>query len=260
MVRKFLRRWRFGPYPVRLRAGAVERPHYGLCLYQAAQEAAALGYKAITAIEMGVAGGNGLLCMCDHKEEIQKSLGVEIVVLGFDSGSGLPSTNDPRDVRYYWPPGSFEIDRNALESRLSGRAKIIYGDVAQTVPQWVGDAEAPLGAVLFDLDLFTSTTAALGLLTKSNMLPRVWCYFDDVIGYPENSFADGTGEREAIREFNASPERSALHDHLSPARVFKGQPPEAWHQQIYLYHRLSHPEYNSSISGEAKQQLKLKPK
>jgi hypothetical protein len=260
VMRRILRRWPVGSYAARLRAGAVHRPQYGLCLYHAAQEAKALGYSAITAIELGVAGGNGLVCMCEHKEEIRKSVGVEILLQGFDSGTGLPATNDPRDVQYYWPAGSFEMDREALERRLAGRAEIIFGDVAVTAAEWTGRPDAPLGAIMFDLDLFTSTMSAFQLLAKNNVLPRIWCHFDDVIGYPENSFADGTGEREAIREFNCSPERKVLHDHLSPARVFKGRPPEAWHQQIYLYHRLSHPEYNTSITGRTKQQLKLSPK
>jgi len=257
LIRKFLRRWPLGPYPARLHAGAVNRPHYGLCLYQAATEAKALGYKAMTAIELGVAGGNGILCMCNHADEIKKNLGIEIQLQGFDSGAGLPLTNDPRDVRYYWPSGSFEMDKDALERRLGGRAEIIFGDVADTVTQWHGSPDAPLGAILFDLDLYTSTTAALRLLTKENILPRIWCYFDDIIGYPENAFADGTGEREAIREFNLAPERQILQDHLSPARVFKGRTPESWHEQIYLYHRLSHRDYNTNISGQTRLQLPL---
>ncbi|MGA9671662.1 MAG: hypothetical protein WBQ94_20800 [Terracidiphilus sp.] len=257
MIRKVLKHWPMGSYKARLDAGAVDRPYYGLCLYQAAHEAKALGYKAITAVELGVAGGNGILSMCRHRDEIRKALGMEVHLLGFDSGTGLPSSEDPRDVRYYWPPGSFEMDREVLEKRLAGQADLIFGNVADTIPKWEAMPDAPLGAIMFDLDLYSSTTAALGLLTKQNLLPRVWCFFDDVIGYPENAFADGTGEREAIREFNLAPERKLLHDHLSPARVFKARVPEHWHQQIYLYHRLSHPQYNVCIAGEPKLQLKL---
>lgn len=257
LIRKVLRRWPLGSYLARLDAGAVDRPNYGLCMYRAAEEAKALGYKAMTAIELGVAAGNGILNMCMHREEIWKALGIEIRLIGFDSGAGLPPTEDPRDVRYYWPPGSFEMDRGLLEKLLAGRAELIFGDVADTVSVWQGQADAPLGAILFDLDLYTSTTAALGLLTKENLLPRVWCYFDDVIGYPENAFADGTGEREAIREFNLAPERKVIQDILSPARVFKARVPESWHQQIYLYHRLSHPDYNKCLVKESKLQLGL---
>jgi len=256
-MRKLLIRWPVGDYLTRLNADAVERPAYGLCLYQAAESAKALGFTAITAIEMGVAGGNGLLNMCKHADEIKKALGVEIRLVGFDSGEGLPTTSDPRDVTYYWPAGSFKMDKAALEKRLAGRAQLIFGDVADTVTDWEAPADAPLGAVLFDLDLYSSTKSALRLLTKTNVLPRIWCYFDDILGYPINAFADGSGEREAIREFNLAPERASLRDVLSPARVFKARTPDWWHQQIFLYHRASHPSYNTSISPEKVLELPL---
>lgn len=249
IIRNLLRRWQIGSYRTRLNVGALDRPHYGMCLYHAAEEAKALGYKAMTAIELGVAAGNGLLCLCEHREQIQKSLGIEINLRGFDSGSGLPSTSDPRDVQYYWGPGAYLMDRPALEKRLAGRAEIIFGDVADTVSEWQGVPGAPIGAIFFDLDLYTSTMAAFKLLTKENVLPRVWCYFDDIVGGPSNAIAEGIGEREAIRQFNLDPERNHLHDILSPAYVFAGKTPEPWHQQIYLYHRLSHPRYNARLTG-----------
>jgi hypothetical protein len=101
--------------------------------------------------------------------------------------------------------------------------------------------------------------AAFGLLTKQNTLPRVWCYFDDICGGPENAFTDSIGEREAIKQFNLMPERKILNDHLSLAYVFKYKTPDSWHQQLYLYHRLSHPEYNTCMyaNGE-RDQLRLR--
>ena len=139
------------------------------------------------------------------------------------------------------------MDRSALEARIAGRASLVIGDIANTATSWIPNADAPLGAILFDLDLYTSTMAAFALLVKENVLPRIWCYFDDICGGPENAFSDGIGEREAIRQFNLMPERKLRHDRLSPAYVFKGMVPESWHQQIYLYHRLSHPQYNQCM-------------
>jgi hypothetical protein len=258
ILRKFLRRWPVGSYETRLRAGAVQRPNYAWCLYYAALQAKGLGYRAVTAVELGVAGGNGLVCLCDHRKTIQKELGIEVVLVGFDAGSGLPSSDDPRDVLYFWPPGSFAMDRDALEARITGQASLVFGDITQTAASWNPSPDAPLGAILFDLDLYSSTTGALSLLTKQNVLPRIWCYFDDICGGPENAFSDGIGEREAIRQFNLKPERKLLRDHLSPAYVFKGMVPESWHQQIYLYHRLSHPQYNQCLYAKGERdQLKL---
>lgn len=255
-MRKLLQRLPLGSYTARLQANAVDRPWYGHCLYNAAVEAKALGYKAVTAVEMGVAGGNGLVCLCGHKEEIQKALGIEIVLAGFDTSVGLPSSGDARDLLYCWPAGSFEMDRSALEKRIAGRAQLVIGDVAQTVKSWSPRADAPLGVVLFDLDLYSSTMAALPLLTGENVLPRVWCYLDDISGYPDNAYTDAIGVRAAVLDFNASPERNARRDHIMQAHTFKGQVPEDWHQQMYVYHRLGHPQYNTCLSRE-KHQLTL---
>ncbi len=255
--RNLLRRWPIGSYETRLVMGAIDRPVYGWCTYFAAVEARALGYKAMTVVEFGVAGGTGLVNLCKHKKEIQKELGIEILVVGFDTGIGLPASQDSRDLLYLWPAGSFEMDRAALEKRIAGQADLVFGDVATTVASWQPRPDAPVGAIMFDLDFYTSTMAAFGLLLQKNILPRVWCYFDDISGYPANAYTDRIGEREAIKQFNLAPERQRLNDHLSPAYVFKGLPRELRQEDIYLYHRLSHPEYNVCLSGTEKHQLKL---
>lgn len=254
--RRLFQRWPIGSYSTRLHSGAVDRPNYGLCMLNAAIEAKALGYKAVTIVEMGVAGGNGLICLCRHRAEIQKELGIEILIVGFDSGTGLPPSTDSRDLLYLWPTGSFEMDREALERRIAGQAEVIFGNVGKTVESWQPRPDAPIGAIMFDLDYYSSTMPAFGLLEKANILPRLWCYFDDICGFPEHAYSDGIGVRAAIRDFNLSPRRRELNDHLSLAYAFKSSPPEAWHQLIYVYHRLTHPQYNVCLSGE-KHQLKL---
>ena len=230
LFRKLLRRWPVGSYPARLSLGAVDRPSYGWCTYHAAVEARTLGYKAMTVVEFGVAGGNGLVSLCKHKKDIQKELDIEILVVGFDSGTGLPASQDSRDLLYFWPSGSFEMDRAALEKRIGGQAELVLGGVATTIESWHPRPDAPVGAIMFDLDFYTSTMAAFGLLLQANILPRVWCYFDDICGYPGNAYTDSIGEREAIKQFNLASERQRWNDHLSPAYVFKGLPTEAWHE------------------------------
>ena len=258
-MRKLLRKWKIGSFETRVRASAVKRPNYGWCLYFAAQQAKLLGFKAVTVVELGVAGGNGLVCLCDMREEVKAALGIEIHLVGFDAGSGLPESTDPRDVLYFWPSGSFEMNRPALEARIAGRAELVIGDISKTALTWNPNPDAPLGAILFDLDLYSSTMGAFPLLTKQNSLPRIWCYFDDVSGGPENMTTDSIGEREAIKQFNLAPERKDMRDHISPAYCFKNLPPEGWHQQIYLYHRFSHPLYNKCLYGDRERdQLQLK--
>lgn len=248
-ARKILRYTSIGSFEARLWAGAPRRPHYALCLYYAALQAKRLGYRAITAVELGVAGGKGLLCMCEHAGAIRKELGIEIVVTGFDAGTGLPETQDPRDLKYYWGGGAFPMDYTALHTRLAGRAELIIGDVAETCPQWSPRADAPLGVIAFDLDLYSSTMSAFSLLEKENVLPRIWCYFDDISDLPESCLTDFLGEAAAIEEFNRLPNRKQLRDSLARARVFAGRPIEPWHSQIYIYHRFTHPQYNVSVYG-----------
>jgi hypothetical protein len=256
IARRLPQQFPIGSWERRLRSGAVRRPHYAWCLHYAALQAKGLGYKAITVVELGVAGGNGLLCLCEHAAQVRKELGVEIRLVGFDSGGGLPTTSDIRDLHYVWPSGSFEMDRAALEKRLAGRAELVFGNVAETIPRWQPPADAPLGCVMFDLDLYTSTRDALPLLTKTNVLPRIWCYFDDIRGFPDMALTDFIGETAAIQEFNGHPDRTILRDNVSTARVFAGLPPESWHEKMYIYHRLSHPRYDTCLSQE-KHQLRL---
>lgn len=257
LLRKFLRKWPIGCYRARLNAGAIHRPDYGWCVYHAATEAKALGHRAITVIEFGVAGGNGLLYLCENSRQIAKEVGIEIRVVGFDSGAGLPPSTDPRDVLYAWPAGSFQMDRAALERRIGNQARLVLGNVSETVAAWEPDPDAPLGAVLFDLDYFTSTVSALRILTKTNTLPRVWCYFDDICAGPEEAASEGLGEREAIRLFNLAPARSVMNDRVTQAFCFKGKMPEPWHQQIFLYHRVNHPDYCRCLTAD-RDQLKLR--
>ncbi len=136
IFRRLIRRFPIGSYSSRLRAGAVDRPWYGWCLYNAALEAKLLGLKAMTAVEMGVAGGRGLVCLCNHRDEIQRELGIEILIQGFDTGVGLPKSDDPRDLLFCWPAGSFKMDFDRLRTVIGGRAELVLGDVATTVSSW----------------------------------------------------------------------------------------------------------------------------
>lgn len=246
IVRSIVRRLRIGSYAARLEIEAVDRPWYGWCLYGAALQARALGYRAISVAEMGVAGGNGLLNLCDHAAEITHLTGVSIAIFGFDSASGLPPSQDYRDLPYVWPAGSFAMDVARLKNRLGTRATLKIGDVRDTVPGFRTDPSAPLGAVMFDLDMYSSTAAALAILDVPERIPRVWCWFDDIIGYIDNLYCERNGERAAIADYN----RARSDAFLSPANCSFGQmAPRYWHQQIYVDHRFQHPAYSHCLSS-----------
>lgn len=50
LFRKLFERYPIGSYTTRLNSGAIDRPHYGLCMLNAALEAKALGHKAMTVV------------------------------------------------------------------------------------------------------------------------------------------------------------------------------------------------------------------
>jgi hypothetical protein len=250
-----MQRLPFLPYTERLRFDAVARPWYGWSVYNAALQARALGIPAVGVVEFGVAGGLGLLCLESHAKEVELATGIKVSLYGFDAGSGLPESDDFRDLPYSWQPGSFEMDFDALSRRLR-RAKLIIGDVRHTLEDFIRDGEFhPLGALMFDLDYYSSTTAALQILEvpADKILPRAFCYFDDIVGYPENLYCEQTGVRLAINEFNR---RRNGEIHLSPVNAFKGRMPEYWHDQIYACHRFTHAHYNRCLSS-AKGRLNL---
>jgi hypothetical protein len=222
--------------------GIDTRPQYLWPLIHATHAARALGIPKITAIEFGVAGGNGLLAMERAAAAASDLSGTEVDIFGFDTGSGMPAPADPRDAPFLIEPSYFEMDEAALRARLSS-AQLVLGPVAETVPDWSASGHAPIGFVAFDLDYYSSTMAAFAVLEgdPERMLPRVPCYFDDVFGY---GWTDFMGVHAAIDEFNAKSERRkigkihGLRFELPPA---DSQQP--WLEKMYLLHLFDHPRY-----------------
>ena len=68
------------------------RPHYETIVYEASLEALRLGEKELTILELGVAGGNGIISLEKIKRRIEDLLPIKIKIYGFDSGEGLPKT------------------------------------------------------------------------------------------------------------------------------------------------------------------------
>ncbi len=228
------------------------RPHYYACMLEAALLARALDHRSISVLEFGVASGNGLLAMERYAEKIQRRIGIEIALYGFDMGDqgGLPATTDPRDMPYLWPPGAYKMDFARLKARLR-RAELRLGNVAETVPAFAKEAIAPIAAVFIDVDYYSSTMEVLKLfdLAKGRTLPRVVCYFDDVD--VSNTF---NGELAAIIGFNAS------HSHLKIARVDSHHTAVLYgtfNNHVFHLHDFEHPAYNRYIPGGVVEELPL---
>jgi hypothetical protein len=218
------------------------RPSYTWGVLQAAHLAAALRVEQISVIELGVAGGNGLYALEWAAEEVSRILDVRIDVYGFDIGTGLPRSTDYRDQPNLYTEGSFRMDPDLLRRHLK-RAELVLGPVQETVPEHIKRSPAPLGFVSVDLDYYSSTIQAFRLFEADyeRLLPRVHCYFDDILGFTCSEF---TGERLAISEFN----RAHSMRKISPIFGLKYWLPRryrdaAWAEKFYLAHFFDHPLY-----------------
>ena len=75
--KRLVRQFNLGSYQYRVSIDAVIRPQYAYCMLEAALLARDHGIKKISAIEFGVAGGNGLVNIEAHAREIHRELGVQ---------------------------------------------------------------------------------------------------------------------------------------------------------------------------------------
>ena len=233
------------------------RPHFAYGVYNAARQAKALGIPRISAIEFGCAGGNGLVALEAVAKEVSANVGVEIDIYGFDMGEGLPRPLDYRDLPYAWQAGQFKMDVPKLQARLK-TTQLVIGDVAETVgPFRQRQDVAPIGFVSFDLDYYTSTAAALRIFDggSDHLLPRIYCYFDDIIGPDNELHTEYSGELLAIREFNDSHPMAKLapiHG-FSRKRIFTA----AWNDMMYVLHAFDHPLYGRYLPTGIDMQLAL---
>jgi hypothetical protein len=253
LVRNIVRRFSLFSYRERLFANAVDRPHYGHCIYEAAQLATRLGYPRLSVIEFGCGGGNGLLNAEQHIAEISKLFPVKFELYGFDTGEGLPQGEDYRDLLHYFRPGQFQMQTKVLQSRLS-LAKLVLGNVKDTCKTFFPEYNpAPIGAIFHDLDFYSSTRDALTLFEGESryFLPRVFMYFDDVIGDNTWLANEYVGEQLAINEFSLShPTKKIVANRYLPLKYFDA----GWVHQIYNYHDFAHPDYTAYV-GAAEQLL-----
>ncbi len=233
-------------FKLRLELNGIIRPFYAYCLWNAAQEAKKLGVKRISVIEFGVASGDGLLAIEKITEQVTKHTGVQIDIYGFDLGHGLPAPKDYKDLAFMWKKGFFKMDKESLTKRIKKTTRLILGDVAKTVPVFMKRNIAPIGFVSFDLDYYSSTASALKIfeVPENMLLPRVFCYFDDLIGNDEEIYSQYTGEALAIREFNNRNKNKKLDviNGLVHKRVIKDAP---WYEEIYVLHTFNHRKYNN---------------
>jgi hypothetical protein len=236
-----------GSLETRIYLGVGVKPMYRFGIYSAALLAKQLGLPGISVIEFGVAGGKELLAMENAAAEVAQHFGIAIDVFGFDTGKGMPAPADYRDLPYVWGEGFYLMDVERLRARLK-RARLILGDVGETIPEFLPEIKHPIGFVAFDLDSYSSTKNAFRLWEglPNTRLPRVICYFDDII-WPERAYHNEyLGELCAIREYNL--DHSDMK--LCPIHLLRHTQshPSPWHDQTYVLHDFHHPLYCTSVT------------
>jgi len=218
--------------------------YYAHCLWRAAAEARRNQYPAFSALEFGVAGGNGLICAQWHARAIAKIFGLTIELYGFDTGRGLPPLLDYRDLPHVFGPDYYAMDdQSLLRERLNG-AQLVIGDIRETVPTFLDQFRpAPIGVMLIDVDTYHSALAALNLLNQSEeyFLPRVQMYFDDICFGREES-----GEALAIRDFNAQGQfiKIAPETTYTPPTETLDRDYNSFLYRLKEVHRFQHPLYS----------------
>lgn len=262
ILKRFLNKTNFLSFEAKYNLGILNNNYiYAHLVFEAAKAAKNLGIKRITVIEFGVAGGNGLIQFENISTKVEKYTGVSIDVIGFDTGTGLPEVTDYRDLPYVWQRGHYPMDIQLLKSKLT-KAKLVLGNISETLEKFIEDFNpAPIAAISFDLDLYSSTRDAFKLLESHEkyFLPRVLCYFDDIMGGNLELYNEYTGERLAINEFNNNSKSRKICPVTYLEKINRDYYGKniSFHS-IYSFHIFNHSMYNNYLSLELGNGLELK--
>jgi hypothetical protein len=232
----------FGSVRSKIYFDLLVRQHHAFGLLRAADKARNLGNHSVTVLEFGVANGAGLMNICLLAEKIAAATGIQFKVFGFDTGTGMPAPRDYRDHPEHYMTGDFPMQNpDWLQARLPPFAKLVFGDVSETVPRFLSalSEESPIGFVSIDVDYYWSTVEALRVFEgrSTQYLPTVTLYLDDILLEEHNSWC---GELGAINDFNhaRSLRRIEPFNHLRANRLFKNA---KWIDNMFTLHVLDHP-------------------
>ncbi len=219
------------------------RPHYETILLESVLEAKKLGYKKVSVLELGVAGGNGIIALEKYKKRIEKYTNVEINIYGFDTGTGLPETKNNFDLPFIWSSGNFKTNKDELNKKI--KSKIFYGDIKNTFEDFIKTNPDLIISMFFDLDYYTSTKNFLSQLPKFKdfLCPRVYCYFDDIFD-TNHHINEHNGELLAIREFNSQNSEIKIGKSFEHSSDFKFP---LGRENLFVLHNFNHKNYSKLI-------------
>lgn len=234
-----------------VRTESTARPNYAYCMLLAARLARSLGIDQISAIEIGVAGGNGLAFMVEFAARVKKDTGVTIDCIGFDTGEGMPPPENEKDLPYWFQANQYRMDVDALKRRLPD-AQLVLGNVKDTISTFFEtNRPSPIAAIFNDTDYFSSTRDSLTMFNWAEtnpewFLPRIPLYFDDILGSTIEMYGPFNGQMAAINDFNEK--SSNVKVHLNQNLISQNH--IRYRHQIYYAHLFHHPRYNDYIGDE----------
>ena len=246
----------FGNIRLKIKYDLVPRESYAYGILAAADLAKSHSIHKISIIEFGVASGNGLLNMCYIADKVTKLTGVEFEIFGFDTGEGMPAPLDYRDhpEKYFtgdYPP----INQVKLLKSLPENAKLILGDISNSMQEIEKQITHPIAFVSVDVDYYYSTVDCLKIFEKNKnlYLPYVFTYFDDIYNIDHNDYC---GELLAINEFNMRNNLRKISKAtlLNQTRIFRRSP---WTHQIYLTHIFDHTTRSIQYIKERKKKISI---
>lgn len=222
-----------------IRQNLFHRGHYAYCMILAAETAIRMGLKKFTAIEFGVWRGIGLTNLCEIADFIHQTLGIEVNVIGFDTGEGLPGVVDYRDHPELWASGSLVMPNyEELRNSLPDFCKLVIGDIRETLNATMEsvDDDCPVGFVSIDVDQYHSTVSCLKIfqISARKLLPVIPVWVDD--SYLSVLQTTWAGEALAIREFNDSQPLRKIEQKIVRTDDF----PRLWHHCIWFAHIFDH--------------------
>lgn len=235
----------FGSLRGKEKLGLLQRPHYAYGLLSAVDLAIKVGVKSIYALEFGVANGRGLRNLVSLSQQIQNIAGVNIKVVGFDTGKGMPRSNDYRDHPEKYKEGDYPMtDQKKLIQYLKGNGQLILGDIAKTIDDFTNnlDESCPVGFIAVDVDTYNSSVSVLKLFNSDNaknFLPMVFSYFDD--SGSRSHFNKFAGELLAIEDFNQNNLKRKIDIDRGVWNSHRRIGLQLWFERMYITHIFDHP-------------------
>jgi hypothetical protein len=246
----------FGGLRGKEKLGMMLSPYYAYGLLSAADDARKMGITAIWAIEFGVASGRGLTNLVGLSNEIERVTGVKIRIAGFDTGTGMPPSDDYRDHPEKYREGDYPmIDPEALRSRLPNKAELILGDIAETIESFTSRIErgSPVGFISIDVDTYSGSMSALKLfdaVDPEKYLPMVYSYFSD--SGSRSHFNKFAGELLSIDHFNAQSQMRKIDIDRGIRNKHRRLGWQSWFDRSFITHIFDHPWRTNRVKRDPK--------